>query len=83
MKTKLTLSIDAKIVRNAKKDAKAQGKSVSKLFEQKMTGKKLPDKRKAAMKHLLKLLDDAKPTRAKPKHIQQKERLEHLKRKYG
>lgn len=83
MKTKLTLSIDSKIVRKAKSDAKGKGKSLSKLFEEKMSGKTLPDKRKAAIKDLLQLLKKAKPTKAKPKHIEQKERLKHLRKKYG
>ncbi|GEM_PF-1991395 len=83
MKTKLTLSIDSKIVRKAKRDAKGKGKSLSKLFEEKMSGKALPDKRKTAMLQLKKLLDEAKPTKAKSKRIEQKERLEHLMRKYG
>lgn len=83
MKTKLTLSIDSKIVRKAKSDAKGKGKSLSKLFEEKMSGRVLPDKRKAAMKRLLKMLQESKPTKAKSKQAEKKERLAHLRKKYG
>lgn len=83
MKSKLTLSINSKILKRAKRTARAKGKSLSKIFEEKMAGPEVPDKKKVALLRLKKLLKEAKPVQALSEQEEQKRKANYLKKKYG
>ena len=84
MKTKLTLTVDKKIIEEVKRTARKQRKSVSKLFEEKMSPERsLPDKKKSPLLRLKKLLDASKPVKAKSRQVEEKLRSQYLMKKYG
>ncbi len=86
MKTKLTLSVDDKIVTKMKRDARQRGKSLSGYIEELGSKQRsLPDKQKQALRRLLDNLNNPKikPIKAISKKIFKQMRLKHLKAKYG
>lgn len=84
MKTKLTLTVDDKIVIKMKRDARTRGKSLSGYIED-LGGAQtsIPDRKQQAIKKLLAMLDKQNPTKSVNKKTAEKLRLKYLKKKHG
>lgn len=88
MKTKLTLTVDKKVIERARKRSRSEGKSISQMFEDAfdIPGSGQPSVKNAkqtAAAHFIRFMHGEQAVKALPEVAEEKARASYLKQKHG